>query len=149
MAMEINLDLGLVDGQFDESRIELDAENRVSGVLALSGVVDAEWIAAFDGSAPPDAPWTLEDTHTRRSDDTHTLSFGPIPVRELPAYLATLRNQIKAANKSVEGERHKRAMAEHLDAEERARAYQQAIQALSGVFGRRLSTVDDSQNQAA
>ena len=149
MTMEINLDLGLVDGQFDESRIELDAENRVSGVLVLSGVVDAEWIAAFDRSAPPDAPWKLEDTHTRRSDDTHTLSFGPIPVRELPAYLATLRNQIKAANQSVEGERHKRAMAEHLDAEERARAYQQAIQALSGVFGRRLSTVDDSQNQAA
>ena len=40
-------------------------------------------------------------------------------------------------------------MAEHLEAEERARAYKQAIDALSGLFGRRLSTAEWSSSQAA
>ena len=132
--MEITLNLDLVSAQFDESKIQLDSENSVSGVLTLTGVVDAEWVAVFDVSGPPDAPWRLEDSQT--------LSFGPIPVREFGAYLAKLRSQITEANDSVEGERHKRAMAEYLDAQERARAYQQAVEALSNVFGRRLSSVE-------
>jgi hypothetical protein len=139
--MEINLDLGLVSAQFDESNVTLDAENNVSGVLDLTGTVDADWIAAFDQSGPSDAPWKLEDAHT--------LSFGPIPVREVTGYLGALRTQINKANESVQLERHRRAMAEYLDAEERARAYQQAIDALSGLFGRRLSTTETSSRQAA
>ena len=138
--MEINLDLGLVHAQFDESNVALDAENSVSGVLDLIGTVDADWIAAFDQSGPADVPWKLEDAHT--------LSFGPIPVREVAASLGALRAQISKANESVQLERHRRAMAEHLDAEERARAYQQAIDALSGLFGRRLSTIETSSRAA-
>lgn len=138
--MEINLDLGLVNAQFDESSVALDAENNVSGVLSLTGTVDGDWIAAFDQSGPPDAPWRIEDG---------ALSFGPIPVREFAAYLGTLRNQINSANKSVEGERHKRAMAEYLEAEERARAYGQVMEALRNTFGRRLSAVDESSRHAA
>jgi hypothetical protein len=83
--MEINLDLGLVNAQFDESNVALDAENNVSGVLSLTGTVDGDWIAAFDQSGPLDAPWRIEDG---------ALRFGPIPVREFAAYLGTLRNQI-------------------------------------------------------
>ena len=132
-AMEINLNLGLVNASFDESSVALDAENNVSGVLALTGTVDGDWIAAFDRSGPPDAPWRLEDG---------ALCFGPIPVREFAAYLGTLRNQINSANKSVEGERHKGAMAEYLAAEERARAYAQVMEALGNTFGRRLSAVE-------
>jgi hypothetical protein len=139
--MEINLNLGLVNAQFDESNVSLDADNNVSGLLSLTGTVDANWIAAFDQSGPPDAPWKLEDTHA--------LSFGPIPVREFAAYLGTLRSQINQANESVEVERHKRAMAEYIEAEERARAYRQAIDALSDLFGRRLSNVEATSRQAA
>ena len=138
--MEINLNLGLVNASFDESSVALDAENNVSGVLALTGTVDGDWIAAFDRSGPPDAPWRLEDG---------ALYFGPIPVREFAAYLGTLRNQINSANKSVEGERHKGAMAEYLAAEERARAYAQVMEALGNTFGRRLSAVDESSRHAA
>ena len=129
--MEINLDL--VHASFDESSVALDAENNVSGVLSLTGTVDGDWIAAFDQAGPPDAPWRLEDG---------ALSFGPIPVPQFAAYLATLRNQITSANNSVEGERHKDAMARHLQAEERARAYALVMEALGNTFGRRLSAVD-------
>ena len=132
--MEINLDLGLVNGQFDESNVALDAEHNVSGVLGLTGTVDADWIAAFDRSGPPDAPWKLEGAQA--------LSFGPIPVREFAGYLGTLRSQINKANESVEVERHKRAMSAYLEAEERARAHRQAIDALSNLFGRRLSSLE-------
>ena len=132
--MEINLNLGLVNAQFDESNVALDADHNVSGVLGLTGTVDADWIAAFDRSAPPDAPWKLENAQT--------LSFGPIPVREFAAWLGTLRSQLNKANESVQLERHQRAMAEYLEAEERARAHRQAIEALSNLFGRRLSTVE-------
>jgi hypothetical protein len=132
--MEINLDIGLVNAQYDESKIHLDAENSVSGILLLTGVVDAEWREAFAQSAPEDAPWQLEEAQELR--------FGPIPIHEFGAYLATLRNQITQANESVHADRHKRAMAEYLDAEERARAHRQAIEALSNMFGRRLSTID-------
>ena len=139
--MEINLNLGLVSAQFDESSVALDAENNVSGVLSLTGTVDGDWLAAFDQSGRPDVPWRVEDAHA--------LSFGPIPVREFAASLGTLRSQIDSANKSVEGARHKRAMAEYLEAEERARAYRQAMEALGNTFGRRLSAVDDSSRHAA
>jgi hypothetical protein len=139
--MEINLNLGLVSAQFDESSIELDAENRVNGVLTFTGVVDAEWVEAFELSAPLDAPWRLEGTQALR--------YGPIPPRDLVGCLASLRDQIKQANESVQDERHRRAMAAYIDEQERARAYQQAIDALSSVFGRRLSTVEDSPRQAA
>ena len=138
--MEINLDLGLVNAQFDESNVALDAENNVSGVLSLTGTVDGDWIAAFDQSGPLDAPWRIEDG---------ALGFGPILVREFAGYLGTLRNQINSANKSVEGERHRRAMAEYLAAEERARAYGQVMEALGSTFGRRLSAVDQSSRHAA
>jgi hypothetical protein len=140
-AMEINLNLGLVDAQFDEASVTLDDENNVGGELSLTGIVDAEWIAAFDQSGPPDAPWKLKE-------GAHTLSFGPIPIREFAAHLGTIRSQIKRANESVEVERHKRARAEHLEAEERARAYRQAIEALSSTFGRRLSVVEQSPHAA-
>jgi hypothetical protein len=139
--MEINLDLGLVNGQFDESNVRVDADMNVSGVLSLSGLVDDEWSAAFDAAAPPEAPWTL--------DDTPAIHFGPIPVREFSAQVARLRKQIAAANESVESERHRRAMAAHIDAQERERAHRQAIDALSSVFGRRLSSLDDGERQAA
>ena len=76
--MELNLDLGLVDAQFDESNVALDAENNVSLVLDLTGNVDADWITAFDQSAPSEVPWKLEDAHT--------LSFGPIPVRDVAGH---------------------------------------------------------------
>jgi len=139
--METNLDLGLVDAQFDESNVALDAENNVSGVLDLTGDVDADWISAFDQSGPSDVPWKLQDANT--------LSFGPIPVRDVAGHLGALRTQINKANESVELGRHRRAMAEHVEAEERARAYKQAIDALSGLFGRRLSTTEWSSSQAA
>jgi hypothetical protein len=139
--MEINLDLGLVNAQFEESSVALDAENNVSGVLSLTGTVDGDWIAAFDQSGPPDAPWKVEDAHA--------LSFGPIAVPEFAAYLGTLRSQINSANKSVEVERRKRAMAEHLEAEEQARAYRQVMEALGNTFGRRLSAVDEGSRHAA
>jgi hypothetical protein len=139
--MEINLNLGLVTAQFEESNVELDAEFNVGGVLSLSGVVDDEWVAAFDESGPADAPWKLVGGDS--------LGFGPIPVRELPGYVTALRNQINEANAKVEVERHRRAMAEYLDAEERARAHRQAIEALSNVFGRRLSAIDLSSERAA
>jgi hypothetical protein len=139
--MEINLNLGLVSGQFEESNIEVDVDFNVAGVLGLSGVVDDEWVAAFDESGPADAPWKLVNAESLR--------FGPIPVRELAGYLATLRSQINEANTKVEVERHRRAMAEYLDAEERARAHRQAIEALGNVFGRRLSAIDLSSERAA
>ena len=139
--MDINLNLGLVSGQFEESNIEVDVDFNVAGVLGLSGVVDDEWVAAFDESGPADAPWKLVNAESLR--------FGPIPVRELAGYLATLRSQINEANTKVEVERHRRAMAEYLDAEERARAHRQAIEALGNVFGRRLSAIDLSSERAA
>ena len=105
-----------------------------SGVL--KGTVDAEWLAAFGESAPLDVPWRLEDGNV--------LLFGPLPLRDVAGYLGALRSQINKANECVQGERHRRAMAEYLDAEERARAYRQAMEALSGLFHRRLSTLEAS-----
>jgi hypothetical protein len=139
--MEINLDLGFVNAQFDESSVALDADNNVSGVLSLTGTVDGDWLAAFDQSGPPDAPWKVEDANA--------LSFGPIPVREFAASIGTLRSQINGANKRVESARHKRAMAEYLEAEERARTYRQVMEALGNTFGRRLSGIDESSRHAA
>ena len=139
--MEINLNLGLVSAQFEESNVEIDAEGNVSGVLNLSGTVDDESIAAFGASGPADAPWTIEGTDALR--------FGPIPVRELPGPLGTLRAQINQANEKVEAERHRRAMEAYLAAEERERAYRQAIDALGSMFGRRLSAVEASPRHAA
>ena len=134
--MEINLDLGLATGQFDEANVGLDADMNVTGVLTLAGVIDDDWAAAFRAAAPDEAPWSLEDDST--------VHFGPIPVREFSACVVSLRNQITAAN-----ERHKRAMAAYIDAEERAQAHRQAIEALSSVFGRRLSPIDGGEWQAA
>jgi hypothetical protein len=139
--MEISLNLGLVSAQFDESNVALDDDMNVTGLLSLTGAVDDDWRAAFEAAAPPDAPWAL--------DDTTALRFGPIAVREFAACVLTLRNQINAANESVEGARHKRALAAYLEAEERAQAHRQAIEALSSVFGRRLSSVEDIRPQAA
>lgn len=139
--MEINLNLGLVTAQYEESNIEVDVDFNVGGLLTLSGIVDDEWVAAFADSGPADAPWKLVDAQSIR--------FGPIPVRELAGYVATLRSQINDANTKVEVERHRRAMAEYLDAEERARAHRQAIEALGIVFGRRLSAIDLSSERAA
>ncbi len=139
--MEINLDLDLVSAQFEEANVLVDSDGNVSGVLSLTGTVDDEWVAAFDASAPPEAPWTL--------DTPHELHFGPIPVREFAGYLAALRNQINKANEGVQVERHRRAMSAYIDAEERARARRQALDALGNVFGRRLSAVDAGAEQAA
>ena len=139
--MEISLNLGLVSAQFDESNVVLDADMNVSGELSLTGVVDDDWRTAFEAAGPPDAPWVLHDTAAVR--------FGPIPVRDFPACVLTLRNQLNAANEHVERDRHRRVLAAHLEAEERARAHRQAIEALSSVFGRRLSSVEDIQEQAA
>lgn len=138
--MEMNLDLGLVAAQFDESNVCLDADMNVTGILSLSGVVDDDWSSAFDEASPKDALWTL---------DASTIRFGPIPAREFPACAVSLRNQINAANESVQLERHKRAKAAYIDAEERAQARRQAIEALGSVFGRRLSPIDDGERQAA
>jgi hypothetical protein len=140
--MELNLDLGLVAGQFDESNVGLDEDLNVHGVLTLSGVVDEEWSAAFEAAGPPDAPWSLEA-------ETSNVRFGPIPVREFQGCVVSLRNQINAANDSVTAERHRRARAAYIDAEERAQAHRQVMEALSGVFGRRLSPVDGDELQAA
>ena len=134
--MEINLDLDLVGAEFDESSVTVDDDMSIRGVLHLKGTVDAEWLAAFGESAPLEVPWRL--------DDGNVLLFGPLPLREVAGYLGTLRSQINKANDSVQGERHRRAMAEYLDAEERARAYRQAMEALSGLFHRRLSTLEVS-----
>jgi hypothetical protein len=139
--MEINLDLGLVNAQFDESGVVLDSEHNVSGVLGLTGTVDDDWIAAFDRSGPADVPWKVEDAQTLR--------FGPIPAREFAAVIATLRGQINSANKHVEGARHKRAMAERLEAEELAQIHRQVMETLGSTFGRRLSTIEDSSRYAA
>jgi hypothetical protein len=139
--MDINLDLDLVSAQFEEPNVDVDADGNVSGVLSLTGTVDDEWIAAFDASMPPEAPWKLEAPDALR--------FGPIAVRELAGYLAALRGQINKANEGVEVERHRRAMSAYIDAEERARARRQALDALGSVFGRRLSVVDPGTGQVA
>ncbi len=136
--MEINLDLALVGAEFDESSVTVDDDMSITGVLHLTGNVDAEWVAAFGQSAPPDVPWRLEEGNV--------LGFGPMPLREVAGYLGTLRSQINKANESVQVERHRRAMAEYLEAEERARAYRQAMDALSGLFSRRLSTLEASSS---
>ena len=57
--MEINLDLGLVGVEFDESSVTVDDDMDVGGVLYLPGTVDAEWLAAFGESAPSEVPWTV------------------------------------------------------------------------------------------
>ena len=80
-------------------------------MLTLSGIVDHEWVAAFDESGPADAPWKLVD-----GDSSASARF---PFGSLPGYVSALRNQINEANAKVEVERHRRAMAEYLDAEER------------------------------
>jgi hypothetical protein len=139
--MEINLNLDLVNAQFEESTIEVDGDSNVRGVLSLTGTVDDDWVTAFEAAGPPDVKWTIEDAETLR--------FGPIPVRELAGYLGVLRNQINQANTSVEVERHRLAMAAYLDAEERARARRQALDAIGNVFGRRLTAVDSPQGHAA
>jgi len=139
--MEDNLNLGLVSGQFHASNVFVDGDLNVEGVLDLSGLVDEEWAAAFREAGPADAAWTL--------DDTPAIRFGPIPARDFAASVATIRKQISAANTNVESGRHKRAMAAYLEAEQRARAHQQAIEALGGVFGRRLSSLDQGEPQAA
>jgi hypothetical protein len=139
--MEISLDLDLVSAQFEEANVLVDSDGNVSGVLSLTGTVDDEWVAAFDASAPPESPWSL--------DSPHALRFGPIPVREFAGYLAALRNQLNKANEGVQVERHRRAMSAYIDAEEQARARRQALDALGNVFGRRLSAVDAGAEQAA
>jgi hypothetical protein len=139
--MEINLDLGLVNAQFDESSVALDVDHNVSGVLGLTGNVDDDWIAAFDQSGPSDVPWMVEDGQTLR--------FGPIPAGEFAAVIATLRGQINSANKHVEAARHKRAMAERLEAEQRAQIHRQVMETLGSTFGRRLSTIEDNSRSAA
>jgi hypothetical protein len=139
--MDGTMDLGLVSGQFDESNVTVDADLNVVGMLTLAGVVDEEWVAAFEAAAPSGAAWSL--------DDAPAIRFGPIPVGEFPDQVASLRLQIAAANRSVEEERHKRATAAYIEAQERARAYQQAIDALSGAFGRRLGPLGEGERQAA
>lgn len=139
--MEGNFDLGLVNGNFHDSNVFVDDDLNVVGLLNLTGIVDEEWAAAFSEAGPQGAAWTL--------DETPAVRFGPIPARDFAACVATLRRQINAANSNVEGARHKRAVAARLDAEQRARAHQQAIEALGSVFGRRLSSLDESEPQAA
>ena len=128
--MDINLDLGLVSGEFDESAIELDDDKRVTGLLRLRGNVDDEWRAAFARAGSADTPWEV--------DDTPALRFGPIPIDEFANRVGELRDQFKAANASVEVHRHQAAMAAHIDAQERQRIRQQAVDTLSTVFSRRL-----------
>jgi hypothetical protein len=53
--------------------------------------------------------------------------------------IGCLREQIKAANESVQDGRHERAIAERISEERRDRARQLALDTLGGVFGRRLS----------
>ena len=139
--MEITLDLDLVNAQYEEANVTVDSDGNVSGVLNLTGVVDDEWVEAFGAAEPADAPWAL--------DGPHALRYGPIAVREFAAHLATLRGQISKANQTVEVERHRRAMAAYIDAEERARNRRQALDALGNVFGRRLSAVDPGAERAA
>ena len=128
--MDINLDLGLVSGEFDESAIELDDDKRVTGSLRLRGNVDDEWRTAFASAGSADAPWEV--------DDSPALRFGPIPIEEFVDRVGELRDQFKAANDSVQVQRHKAAMAAHIDAQERQRIRQQAVDTLSTVFSRRL-----------
>ena len=129
--MDFDLDLRLVSAEFEESRIEIDEGENVSGVLALRGNVDDDWRGAFAGFGPPDAPWRLEETSA--------LQFGPIPIQEFAGRIRTLREQIKSANESVQASRHDLAIAERIAEERRARARQQALETLGGAFGRRLS----------
>lgn len=129
--MDFDVDLRLVSAEYDESSIELDEQEHVSGVLSLRGNVDDDWRGAFVDSAPPDAPWRLEDASA--------LQFGPIPIEEFAAKIGTLREQIKVANETVQSRRHELAIAERIAEERRARARQQALDTLGMVFGRRLS----------
>jgi hypothetical protein len=129
--MDVDLDLRLVNAEFDESGIEIDERENVSGVLALRGDVDDDWRGAFAGSGPPDAPWMLEDSSALR--------FGPIPIEEFPGRIGALRQQIKAANESVQARRRDQAIAERIAEERHARARQLALETLGSVFGRRLS----------
>jgi hypothetical protein len=128
--MDMDVDLQLVSAEFDESKIELDEEENVSGVLALRGNVDDDWREAFVGSGDPDAPWRLEGSDLR---------FDQIPIGEFAARIGSLRKQINAANESVQVERRELAVAERIAQERRARARQLALQTLGNAFGRRLS----------
>ena len=129
--MEFDLDLRLVSAEFDETKIELDERDNVSGVLGLRGDVDEDWRGAFADAGAPDAPWRLEETAD--------LSFGPIPIEDFPGRIGTLRQQIAAANESVQARRKDLMIAERIAEEKRLRARQLALETLGGVFGRRLS----------
>jgi hypothetical protein len=128
--MDFNIDLRLVTAQFHESRVEIDEDENVSGVLALTGYVDEAWREAFTASTPVDAPWSVEDS---------TLRFGPIPIVDFAARVRTLRDHIHAANAGVEGARRELAVAEYIAEERRERARREALDALGKTFGRRLS----------
>jgi hypothetical protein len=91
--------------EFDESKIELDEQENVSGVLALRGNVDDDWKDAFIGLGVTDAPWRLEGA---------ALLFGPVPIAEFDVRIKRLRTQINAANESVEVERRELAVAERI-----------------------------------
>jgi hypothetical protein len=125
-----DVDLRLVAGQFHESRIDVDEQENVTGVLALTGTVDDRWVEAFTASGPSDAPWALDDS---------TLRFGPIPIGDFAARLRSLRAQIEAANGSVEAERYEAAVTQRVAQERRDRARREALEALGNTFGRRLS----------
>jgi hypothetical protein len=129
--MDFDLDLRLVSAEFDESSIELDERENVSGVLALRGDVDDDWKEAFLGAGAPDAPWRLTDTPA--------LEFGPIPIAEFAGRIGSLRQQIKDANESVQARRQDVALTERIAEERRARARQLALETLGSAFGRRLS----------
>ena len=128
--MDYEVDTRLVSAEFDESKIELDEQENVSGVLALRGNVDDDWRDAFIGSSVTDAPWRLEGA---------ALLFGPIPIEEFAGRIGSLRTQISAANESVEVARRKLAVAERIAEDKRARARQLALNTLGNAFGRRLS----------
>jgi hypothetical protein len=131
--MDMNLELHLVTGEFDESAIELDDDKRVTGTLRLRGDVDDDWRAAFASAGAGEAPWEVDVT-----GDTPVLRLGPIPIEEFADRVGELRDQVKEANASVEVPRHQAAMAAHIDALERQRIRQQAVDTLSTVFSRRL-----------
>ncbi len=140
--MEINLNLGLVTAQFEESNIELDADFNVGGVLTLSGFVDNEWVAAFDESGPADAPWKLDRMRTL-SASARSPSGSSRAMSARSGTRSTRRT--RRSRSSVTGAPWPSTSMRRSGREPIGRR----IEALSTVFGRRLSAIDLSSERAA
>ena len=137
-SMEINLDLGLVGAEFDESSVTVDDDMSISGVLHLTGAVDEEWLAAFGQSAPLGGAL-----------DVGGRERAPLRPASPPGGCGLSRN---ASESDQQGQRERGGPAPQAGdgrvprSGRRARAYRQAMDALSGLFSRRLSTLEASSS---